>query len=74
MRWTILLGAMTLAGCGLKAEHDYNSAKSNGATYRKLCALAEQVADTYDGSDAAKYAQWRQRAKSDCFMAENLPQ
>lgn len=69
MRGMILVAALSVAGCGLKAEHEYDSAKANGATYRKLCSLAQAAADFYDGTDSQKYTEWSIRASNDCAMA-----
>lgn len=71
MKWMILASALALVGCGgYRAEQAYSSAKANHATHDKLCRLAQEAADAYDGVDPDNATKWRGEARSECALAQ----
>lgn len=75
MRWAVLVGVLTLAGCssaGAKAEREYDLARKAGFANRsEECERMRPVVEGYlkDGNERA-YADWKLRAGALCARAE----
>lgn len=70
MKRAIPFAVLLLSGCGqYLAEREYAKAEENGATSAKLCRLATEIAEGYDGTDREEHTKWAAKAAMDCLRA-----